>query len=249
MRFGTFRLQAVLVVVVMLLVGQSARFDASVHQGKQPNSKCPVLKLTCPDLVNVGASLAFVVNLSGGDPNVTPTFNWSVSSGAISSGQGTVRVEVDTNGLSDGETVTATVEAGGFERECSTFASCTASVMKKPEARKVDEYTTLKPKDEEARLDNFVIELQREPTMQGYVIAYSGAASRAGGKPADKAKDYLVNKRSIDPSRIVRIAGGSREQATVELWIVPMGAESPKATPTVDSTKGKLPSPAKPRKP
>jgi hypothetical protein len=102
MRLRLFRLQAMLVVIFMLLVGESARFNASVHQGTQPQSKCPTLKLTCPDQANVGASLVFEVQVSGGDPKVKPTFNWSVSNGSIKSGQGTAKVDVDTTGCQMG---------------------------------------------------------------------------------------------------------------------------------------------------
>jgi hypothetical protein len=151
--------------------------------------------------------------------------------------------------VSDGDTVTATVETGGFDRECRTYASCTAYLVKKPEARKFVEYTMLKPKEEEARLHKFAMELLGQPTTQGYVIAYTVATTRAGEKAADKAKDFLVNKRSIDSSRLVTVAGGSRAQATVELWIMPSGAEPPKATPIVDPPRARPSSPAKPKKP
>ncbi|MEK6302739.1 MAG: hypothetical protein AABO41_18670 [Acidobacteriota bacterium] len=249
MRLRQFRFQPTLLAVFMLFLGESARFNASVHQGKQPQPRCPVLKLTCPDTVNVGASLVFALQVSGGDPNVTPTFNWSVSNGSLSSGQGTATVELDTTGLSDGDTVTATVEAGGFDRECRTYASCTSSLVKKPEARKFDEYSALTLKDEEARLDTFAIELQNDPPAQGYIIGYIGATSRPQQKAEARAKGYLVNKRGIDASRLVTVAGGSREQATVELWIVPSSAEPPKATPSADPSKPKPASPAKPKKP
>lgn len=248
MRLGRFLLQGMTVIFLLVLAG-NARFNASVHQAKPPKPGCPVLKLSCPDVVNAGTALVFEVRVNGGDPKVTPTFNWSVSSGSIESGQGTAKVVVDTTALSDGETVTATVEASGFDRECPTYASCTSSVMKKPEARKLDEYTALKPKDEQARLDTFAMELLGEPLTQGYIIAYTAASSRAGEKAADKAKDYLANKRDIEPARLVTVAGGPREQATIELWIVPSGAEPPKATPTVDPTKAKPASPTKPKKP
>ena len=97
---------------------------------------------------------------------------------------------MDTTGLSDGDSVTATVEVGGLAPQCSRTASCTLYVKKKPQPRKIDEYGLLKPKEEEARLDNFGIGLQAEPAAQGYIIAY-GATISAGRKAADKAKGYL----------------------------------------------------------
>ena len=135
--------------------------------------------------------------------------------------------------------MTATVNVGGYDRECSTSSSCTASVLKKAEARKFDEYGKLAAGDENPRLDNFAIELQNDPTAQGYVIAYGGRKSLAGTamKMADRVKDYLVKKRNLDAQRVMTLDGGFREEPTVELWLVPSGATPPSATPTVDPSE------------
>ena len=154
--------------------------EVSAQQKQQPKSACPVTQVTCPDLTYVNDKLVITANISGGDPNITPTYNWTVSAGSIESGQGTSAIEVSTKGLSDNESVTATVELGGFGRECGygqVVNSCTSSVMKKPEARKIDEYGKLLSKDENERLDKFTIELQMDPTSQGYIIAYGARAS------------------------------------------------------------------------
>lgn len=207
-------------------------------QQKPAKPSCPVTQVTCPDMVYINDKLQISADVRGGDSNVTPTYNWSVSSGSIESGQGTPNIVVSTKELSDGESVTATVEVGGYDRACGygqIAASCTSFVMKKAEARKVDEYGKLTPKEENERLDKFTIELQMDPTSQSYIIAYGGRTSRAGDaqKAANKAKDYLVNKRGLDPGRIVTVDGGYREQSAIELWLVPSRAPLPKPTPTV----------------
>jgi hypothetical protein len=198
-------------------------------------------------MVNTGGALTFTVNVSGGDPNITPTYNWTVSNGTISSGQGTSSISLDLSGVQGDSTVTATVDVGGYSRECSSSQSCTTSVMKKAEARKFDEYGKIAAEDENARLDNFAIELQSDPTAQGYIIAYGGRRSRAGDgqKMADKAKSYLVKKRGLGSDRVMAMDGGLREEVTVELWIAPSGAEPPAASPTLDPSEAK---PAKPAK-
>ena len=53
---------------------------------------------------------------------MTPTFNWSVSTGTITSGQGTDRIHVE--GLERDE-ITATLDVGGFAGSCATTASAT----------------------------------------------------------------------------------------------------------------------------
>jgi hypothetical protein len=233
--------------MVSLFLSATAIFHVSAQQ-----SKCPTVSVTCPDTVYLGGEvLSFVVTVTGGDPDVTPTYNWTVSNGTIESGQGTVAIKLDLTGVTESSSVTATVDVGGYDRECSTSSSCTASVLKKAEARKFDEYGKLAAGDENPRLDNFAIELQNDPTAQGYVIAYGGRRSPAGEamKMAGGAKDYLVKKRNLDAQRVMTLDGGFREEPMIELWIVPSEATPPSPTPTVDPSEVRpaKPKPAKPK--
>ncbi|MDQ3919889.1 MAG: PKD domain-containing protein, partial [Acidobacteriota bacterium] len=202
---------------------------------------CPTVSVSCPDTGTLGQPVTFTANVSGGDPAVTPTFNWTVSAGTISSGQGTSSITVDTTGVAGGTTVTATVNVGGYPASCSVSSSCTTSFAKPQTARKVDEYGNIRFNDEKARLDNFAIELQNDPTSQGYLICYGGRRGRAGEAQArcDRAKNYLTTTRGIDAGRIMTVDGGYREDLTVELWVVPSGANPPTASPTVDPSEVK----------
>jgi hypothetical protein len=200
---------------------------------------CPTVSVSCPDTGTPGTPVTFTANVSGGDSAVTPTFNWTVSSGTISSGQGTSSITVDTTGVTG--TITATVDVGGYDRSCSASSSCTVSFPAQPIARKVDEYGNIKFNDEKARLDNYAIELQNDPTAQGYLVCYGGRTGRTGEaqRRCDRAKNYLVNTRGITADRIVTVDGGYREELTVELWVVPSGANPPSASPTVDPSEVK----------
>jgi hypothetical protein len=185
--------------------------------------------------------------VSGGDQGVTPTFNWTVSAGTISSGQGTSTITVDTTGTG-GQTITATVDVGGYSRECATSDSCTASITKKgPPAVKFAEYTTVDLSANKAQLDRWVAALQKDPAAQGYLIAYGGRTSgpEDAQKAADNATDYTMNVRKMDGARTLSGVGGYREQPTVELWIATAGGTPPLATPTVDP-KDVKPAPPKP---
>jgi hypothetical protein len=200
---------------------------------------CPTVSVSCPDTGTIGQPVTFTANISGGDANVTPTFNWTVSAGTISSGQGTGSITVDTTGVAGGTTITATVDVGGYDRSCATSASCTTNFPRVAEARKIDEYGNIRFNDEKARLDNFAIELQNDPSAQGQIICYGGRRGRTGEaqRRCDRAKDYLVNTRGISADRVVTVDGGYKEDLTVELWIVPTGATAPQATPTVDPSE------------
>jgi hypothetical protein len=134
------------------------------------------------------------------------------------------------------QSVTAVVEVGGYNPACPMSASCTLNVCHiPPQPRKVDEYGAITVDDEKARLYNFAVELQNDPTSQGYLICYGGRrdARRAARRRCEHAKNYLVNSRGIDASRLVALDGGYREAPTVEAWIVPSGAAPPESTPTV----------------
>jgi hypothetical protein len=203
-----------------------------------PRIECPTVRVSCQDTASEGQTITFTASVTGGDPSVTPTYNWTVSAGTIASGQGTSSITVNTAGLG-GQTVTATVDVGGYDRSCSTSASCSTAVTRERLARKIDEYGNIRFNDEKARLDNYAIELQNEPTAQGYIICYGGRRGRAGEAAArcDRAKNYLVTTRGIDASRIVTVDGGFRENLTVELWLVPTGAQPPTASPTVQPSE------------
>ena len=187
---------------------------------------CPTVSVSCPSDVEQGAAITFSSSLSS---SANVTYNWSVSAGTISGGQGTSSITVDTAGLA-GQTVTATVEVGGLDPACARTASCSTSVRPLPAVpTKFDEYGNIKFNDEKARLDNYAIQLQNQPGAQGYIIAYGSCAGEAQAR-ADRAKDYLVNTRGIDAGRIVTMDGGCRADLSVELWIVPSGATPPAAS-------------------
>jgi hypothetical protein len=191
---------------------------------------CPTISVSCPDAVDVGSPITFTASIAGGPSSVSPTYNWSVSAGTITGGQGTSSITVDTANLG-GQTVTATVELSGFDPACAKTASCSTQVRVPPEVNptKFDEYGNIKFNDEKARLDNYAIQLQNQPGSEAYIIAY-GTCAGEGQARADRAKNYLVNTRGIEAGRIVTIDGGCRADLTVQLWIVPTGATKPAAS-------------------
>jgi len=198
-------------------------------------ASCPTVRVSCPDSAEAGADLSFTVDVSDGPSEVTPTYNWSVSAGSIKSGQGTSTIAVDTTGTA-GQTITATVDVGGFSRECATSSSCTASVQEKAApAVKFGEYVTADLSANKETLDEFVIALMNDPDSQGYIIAYGGRTSGPDDaqKAADNATDYTMNTRKMDGARTLAGVGGYREKPTIELWIAPPGGAQPMATPTV----------------
>lgn len=187
---------------------------------------CPNVGITCPDRIQVGQPVTFMSSLTGGSGNVPLVYNWTVSAGRIVEGQGTSSIRVDTTGL-EGQSLKATLAMGGFEEECS--ASCTLQFPIPLTCRKFDEFPDIARNDEKARLDNFAIELQNDPTSTGYVVVYPSTRGRLGTPQIHSARiiDYMVNSRGFDSRRMVTLVGPAREELKVELWVCPQGAPAP----------------------
>jgi hypothetical protein len=187
---------------------------------------CPTVEVSCPEAAGENAPVTFTANVSGGTPGITPSYNWTISAGRITSGQGTPSITVDTTGLA-GQTVRANLDIIGFGTPCPASCAVSIPIMNKP--RKFDEYYDIARNDEKARLDNYAIQLQQEPGSQGYVIVYP--SRKAGGPQAQERSqrivDYLVNTRGIDSHRVTTVMGPAREGWVVELWVVPEGAPPP----------------------
>ena len=189
---------------------------------------CPAVEISCPTAVGIDQPLTFTSRMNGGTPGINPVYNWTVSAGSITEGQGTDTIKVDTTGLA-GQTIHASLSIGGYNLECA--ADCSVSLpVPKLTSRRFDEFPDISRNDEKARLDNFGIELQNDPTSTGYVIVYP---AKSGGKRGEvqqhaaRVIDYLVNSRNLDQHRLVTLVGPARDQLSVELWITPQGATAP----------------------
>lgn len=112
-----------------------------------------------------------------------------------------------------------------------------------------DSYRRVSINRENSLLDNFSIALQDDPDRTGYIIAYAGKRARVGEAKAgaERAKSYLVKKRSLNPNRVKTIDGGYREQFEVELYVVPGGTCPPTAAPTIDPRDVSIVKTARPR--
>jgi hypothetical protein len=103
------------------------------------------------------------------------------------------------------------------------------------QALKFDEYGEVGHCDETARLDNFAIHLQKEPTATGYIIGYDGRDSLPArlGLRQLLALNYLVNQRGVNPNLLMAIKGGYRKEAATELWIASKDAPAPEPSDTI----------------
>jgi hypothetical protein len=209
------------------------------------NYKTIAIKRPCPYPVNVSAPTSVgegdLITFSSDvayEGSSALNYTWTISpAGArIVRGAGTPTITVDTAGLG-GQTVQAiiVVDDGSGDRACRQSARAMTDVVQPPESVIFDKVPPVTYDDLKARLDNLAIELQNNPTSQGYIIVYTAPSSKPGqyDRLAKRVQDYMVNQRGIDSSRLVIQNGGNRDTDFYEFWIVPQGAKPPQATPGV----------------
>lgn len=234
------------VVSWLLLVG-SATFLAPLSLGqsettpqRNPNASeppCPTISVSCPNDIKEGELQISTATVAGGDSRIIPTYTWTIHGGTIIQGQGTRAINFKVRG----DSYTVSVQIGGLNSGCSTSASCSLIICRPPPIVKSDSYGLLPIKEEKARLEKFATALRNQPGAQGYILFYGGRTGSKGEAKAiaEPAKAYLLMDDDIHPDRIVMVDGGFRETLTIDLWVVPAGAISPKPTPTVDISEVK----------
>lgn len=109
-------------------------------------------------------------------------------------------------------------------------------------------------------LDHLYGELYKNPTAKAYIIfyvarTYPNSIDTGGGVYKTRRlfpkrgeaearvsywKPYLIETRNVEASRIEMICGGYRERPIVELWVVPAGAHTPQASPTLSENQIKF---------
>jgi hypothetical protein len=176
-----------------------------------------------------------------GGSNNQPRLHWTVSAGKIISGQGTQTITVatvDEYGHSS-DSVQATVEFAGLDANCSSTASTGVQVNPFCPERKLDEYGDLPFAEEKVRLENFINRLQSEAETFGLIVFYPALNQPDGEAEAqvERARNYLVNERGIESSRVMTKDGGGREALTVELWVMPTMRHLSADSPATNSTE------------
>jgi hypothetical protein len=94
---------------------------------------------------------------------------------------------------------------------------------------KFDEYGDLPTDDAAARLDLFGDKLFNQPRLKGQIIAYSDPGIERGGylRRIYGIGKYLTYARGIDADQLAVVDGGYREKLSIELWLIPEGANPP----------------------
>jgi hypothetical protein len=186
---------------------------------------CPSVDVTGPSgVTQPGESMTFTANGASGNA----TYNWSVSAGEITSGQGTPSITV--TAPSDGTTnvtatVNVTIDNGSECPSCTPSDSETAPVAGRIESTLLDTIGPASDDDIKARFDALRIALSNDPSARGYIINY--------GTPRDITRrerqiQKAISFLKIDASRVTVVSGGDKGNGIeTRVYVVPSGADNP----------------------
>jgi len=186
---------------------------------------CPTVDVSGPSgVTNPGDTMTFTASVNASNA----TYNWSVSSGEIISGQGTPSITVSTTRDMQGSNVTATVnvtvDRGTGCDTCNLSDSETAPVA--PIRELTPTIQGEGPADDvKAYIDGLYTQLGNDPNATGYIINY-GTPAQIARRERDIKK--AIAFRKYDASRVTIVNGGNTNEGTVtKYYVVPAGFENP----------------------
>jgi hypothetical protein len=205
------------------------------QQQQEPPATCPQLMVQAQPggPVRDGQKVYFTVVFNGGDTRNMPTIVWNTSAGAVTGGQGSNRVEVDSTGAggTQDREIKAEVWVSGFAADCVLQAASSVKVI--PPSTKFGDFGELAP-DALTKNLKALADYMGEIPDNLYVIAYAGRNSERNFTPTwlKRIKDGLT-AAGVESRRVLTVDGGFQEQPLFDFWIVPNGSDPPRPNPTV----------------
>ncbi len=187
---------------------------------------CASVSVSGPSgLTKPGDTMTFTATAAGAE-----NYNWTVSRGTIESGQGTPSITVRTSTADAGSSVTATLQVGFASRPgcepCPNGGSASAEIQQPVVPIPVDDFGKKSDDEVKAIVDNFYIQLNNNPSAQGYIINY-GTPAQIKKRRAQIMK--AINFRKYDAGRVTFVDGpDSGGGESTKLYLVPAGAENPR---------------------
>ena len=102
----------------------------------------------------------------------------------------------------------------------------------------IDEFGRMGDCETRGRLDNFLVRIQENPDAAGYIIIYQGKNALPAEYEVSSYEKIIRSHlafRNFDASRVTFLNGGFREELSIELWLIPSGANEPTPTNTVSA--------------
>ncbi|MBP6025560.1 PKD domain-containing protein [Ferruginibacter sp.] len=181
--------------------------------------KCPgaIVINASQSEVKQGQTVQFTVEVTKLSAGQALTYNWMVSSGEISSGQGTASIIVAPSGGIGSCTVT--VELGGLAAGCSNTKSETIDVIKAPEKILSVNYTNT------AALNLQVKKFVSQTKLNDLSISQTAVINIYTSAAVNKAKLTAAINKAFEASKVYNyqykiVATGVKKTAAVEMFII-----------------------------
>jgi hypothetical protein len=191
-------------------------------------SSCPTISVIGPaEVPKPNEPLIFTATVSKEAEKYNPKYNWKVVNGEIIEGQGILQTKVLWKRMCEAS-LTVTFQVFGLPETCPNSDSETASVSCHSPAVRIDEFSLSASQTDNARLDNLVEELLKDPTAMAYIIEKFKRTTSATAirRKIQKITDYLVKEKKVDKERFV-ISPYLTDQNLTQFWIVPAGTGPP----------------------
>lgn len=203
----------------ILMTVFAVNISAQVYKDVKPG-----LKIICSEVpIAAGEKIIFTATLTPAS-NIA-TYNWSISFGIITKGQGTPVIEVETPSDYDG-TITATLEIGGGVYFEPIGDSCTINTVVPPKAKLLEEFPHSTQGYMKMMLDaTLFLELQNDPSATGYIYIFPKTPKEK--VQIERIIRNQIKVRAFDSSRIIFVEGGKNSRSILQFWSVPAGAKPP----------------------
>jgi hypothetical protein len=186
--------------------------------------------VVCPDLpVYAGSTATITAKFPPQAKLDDYTFNWKVTAGEIIEGQGTlsIKLKLPPEDIDSVTTIVELVAPYSMYTGTQKTGSCTVEIVRAPKPKLYREFDPVNIEYLAHILDGFFRELRNDPTAQGYIVIRPKTV-----RDAVRLERMIQNQiRSVkfDASRITTLRGERNPTNKLEAWVVPPGAELPKA--------------------
>jgi hypothetical protein len=188
-------------------------------------SPCPKINLVGPQsLLSIDESVKFKVESSTELEKYKIQYNWTISSGKITRGQGTPEIEFTAGIEDEASNIIVTVKLIGLPESCASSISDTFPVA--PVCRLAfDSFGKLDKEDLYGRLDNFFVALRNDPGAQGFFILEldKNETKTKRLRTLNEISRHLKFRR-FDRTRFIFLISEGEAESTI-LHIVPPGAK------------------------
>jgi hypothetical protein len=199
------------ITVLILLLSATCAFGQGAHHTYPFSIECP------DEIVVAGQSVAVAAKFEDGNAGdrYAPIYNWSVSQGTITAGQGTPAITIEISRENIGEVVVTLdrvfneAHFPGVQRT----ANCSVPIAPLPRARMIDEFRTAGNNCEEgfARLDAFFTEITNNPVDEALIVLYGDLAdAKAAGRREKQLRNHFTF-RKFDRARVKVLFGAPRQ--------------------------------------